>query len=142
MEELETVGYVQYEISNYAKPGRECLHNLGYWRADEYAGLGPSATSTRAGWRRQNLPDTAAYTSRVLEGSDRFASLEKLDSDTLRAERISLGLRTLDGIAVDEVAEDQRRALADHGLIESIGNRMRLTRKGRLVADEIAVEVV
>lgn len=142
MEELEAAGYVQYEISNYAKPGRECLHNLGYWRASDYAGLGPSATSTRAGWRRQNLPDTAVYTSRVLEGGDRFGSLEKLDAETLRAERISLGLRTLDGVAVDEIAEDQRLALADHGLIDSIGNRVRLTRKGRLVADEIAVEVV
>lgn len=142
MEELEAAGYGQYEISNYAKPGRECLHNLGYWRAADYAGLGPSAFSTRSGWRRQNLCDTAAYTSRVLEGGDRFESLERLDAATLRAERVSLGLRTRDGIAPEEVERKHREALLANGLLESAGSRLRLTRKGRLLADEIAVEVV
>lgn len=142
MEELEAAGYGQYEISNYAKPGRECLHNLGYWRAADYAGLGPSAVSTRAGWRRRNLGDTAEYTRRVMCGEDRFESLEKLDREILRAERIALGLRTREGVSPHSMDAVKREALIAEGLLESDNDRLRLTRRGRLLADEIAIELV
>jgi oxygen-independent coproporphyrinogen-3 oxidase len=142
MEELEAAGYGQYEISNYAKPGRECLHNLGYWSGKEYAALGPSAFSTRAGWRRRNIADTAVYTQRVLSGADRFESMEKLDADMLRAERIALGLRTRAGIVPGEVDQVRYEAMRSHGLLERGSGRIRLTRKGRLLADEIASELV
>lgn len=142
MEELEAAGYGHYEISNYAKPGRECLHNLGYWRAADYAGLGPSAVSTRAGWRRRNLADTAEYTRRVMLGEDRFESLERLDGEMLRAERIALGLRTREGILQEELDAARGQALLAEGLLEPANDRVRLTRRGRLLVDEIAVELV
>jgi oxygen-independent coproporphyrinogen III oxidase len=142
MEEFEAAGYGQYEISNYAKPGRECLHNLGYWRARDYAGLGPSAVSTRGGWRRKNVADTAAYTRRVLEGADRFESVERLDADIRRAELVSLGLRTREGIDAGLLDRTKTRQLESGGLIFLAEGRVALTRQGRLLADEIAVELV
>jgi hypothetical protein len=61
MANLATAGYSQYEISNYAKPGYECLHNLAYWLGRNYLGLGPSAFSTIGERRWQNTPDTSRY---------------------------------------------------------------------------------
>jgi oxygen-independent coproporphyrinogen III oxidase len=142
MKELEGAGYGQYEISNYAKAGRECLHNLGYWRAADYAGLGPSAVSTRSGWRRRNVADTAEFTRRVIHAEDRFESLEKLDKEILRFEQIALGLRTREGINAGLLESSQRQQMIGEGLLEESGASLRLTLKGRLLADEIAAELV
>ena len=141
MEEFEAAGYGQYEISNYAREGRECLHNLGYWRGADYAGLGPSAVSTRSGWRRKNVADTSAYTQRVLSGEDRFENLERLDKETLRAEKVSLGLRTREGVETTELDDLKIRQLESGGLVRVQDGRAALTREGRLVADGIAVEL-
>ena len=142
MGEFEAAGYPQYEISNYARSGRECLHNLGYWRGADYAGLGPSAFSTRAGWRRRNVADTADYTKRMIEGSDRFDFVERLDEATQRAERIAFSLRTSDGVPESLLPEKQAAALVQHGLVTQRDGRVFLTREGRLVADEIAAELI
>jgi oxygen-independent coproporphyrinogen-3 oxidase len=140
MDTLEQAGYQQYEISNYAKPGRECLHNLGYWRGADYAGFGPSAVSTRSGWRRKNLADTEAYTQRVLNGGDRFETLERLDAETLRLERLSLGLRTREGIEPEFLDEGRLRTLEAHGFVGISHGRVTLTRRGRLVADQVSAD--
>ncbi len=140
MDTLEQAGYQQYEISNYAKPGRECLHNLGYWRGADYAGFGPSAVSTRGGWRRKNLADTEAYTQRVLNGGDRFETLERLDAETLRLERLSLGLRTREGIEPEFLDEGRLRTLEAHGFVGISHGRVTLTRRGRLVADQVSAD--
>lgn len=142
MEELEAAGYPQYEISNYARLGRECLHNLGYWRGADYAGLGPSAFSTRDGWRRRNVADTADYTKRMLSEEDRFDFVERLDEDSRRAEKIAFSLRTTDGIPQSMLAQNQAAALVSHGLVIQRDGRVFLTREGRLVADEIAAELI
>ncbi len=68
MDLLEAAGYGQYEISNYARPGRESLHNFGYWNGDDYLGFGPSAFSTVGARRWQNVPDSAAYIARIAAG--------------------------------------------------------------------------
>jgi oxygen-independent coproporphyrinogen-3 oxidase len=142
MNELEAAGYPQYEISNYARPGRECLHNLGYWRGADYAGLGPSAFSTRSGWRRRNVADTADYTRQVLSDEDRFDFVERIDDDSRRAERIAFSLRTTDGVPETMLPENQAAALVQHGLVTKKDGRVYLTREGRLVADEIAAELI
>jgi len=142
MNELEAAGYPQYEISNYARPGRECLHNLGYWRGADYAGLGPSGFSTRAGWRRRNVADTADYTRRVLSDEDRFDFVERIDDDSRRAERIAFSLRTTDGVPESMLPQNQAAALLQHGLVTKKEGRVFLTREGRLVADEIAAELI
>ena len=142
MDTLEQAGYRQYEISNYAKPGRECLHNLGYWRGSDYAGFGPSAVSTRSGWRRKNLADTEAYTQRVLTGGDRFETLERLDAETLRFESLSLGLRTREGVPSDSFDEGRLRTLAAHGFVGISDGLVTLTRQGRVVADQVTTELL
>ena len=142
MGEFEAAGYPQYEISNYARVGRECLHNLGYWRGADYAGLGPSAFSTRASWRRRNVADTADYTKRMLSGNDRFDFVERLDEASQRAERIAFSLRTSDGVPESLLPEKQAAALVQHGLVTQRDGRVFLTREGRLVADEIAAELI
>ena len=142
MDAFESAGYGQYEISNYAKPDRECLHNLGYWRASDYAGLGPSAVSTRDGWRRKNLPDTEAYTRRMLDGEDRFETLERLGAESSRLEKLSLGLRTREGISPDFLDAEKLKNLVAHGFAQLTNGRLSLSREGRLLADQIATELL
>lgn len=142
METLEGAGYAQYEISNYARPGRECLHNLAYWQGEEYAGLGPSAFSTRAGRRWRNVADTSAYTARVHGG----LALEDFSEDvpeSLRAsERTAFALRTSAGISPSGADPRKLAALETNGLITLTGDKVVLTRRGRLVADEVAAELL
>ena len=142
VEVLEGAGYGQYEISNFARPGRECRHNLGYWRGEDYAGLGPSAFSTRGGWRRRNVADTEGYTRRVLGGLDRFESVEKIDEGARRFERVALGLRMREGVEEGMLDSAGVERLVANGLAVRDGGRVALTRGGRLLADEIAVEMV
>ncbi len=142
MDTLEQAGYRQYEISNYARLGRECLHNLGYWRGHDYTGLGPSAFSTRNGWRRRNVADTAEYTRLVLAHEDRFEFLERLDADIKRCEQVALALRTGEGIDAALLESTKLRHLEDNGLVKNAAGKVSLTRKGKLLADEIAAELV
>jgi len=142
MDELEAAGFGQYEISNYARPGRECLHNLAYWRGADYVGLGPSAFSTRGDTRWRNVADTAEYIRRVQCGSDPRDFSEPLDADTRRAERVAFSLRTTDGIPEPDVHPAQAGAMVAAGLLIRRNNRLHLTRKGKLLADEAAAELM
>ncbi|MFZ4777359.1 MAG: radical SAM family heme chaperone HemW [Terrimicrobiaceae bacterium] len=142
MELLGAAGFEQYEISNYSKPGRECLHNLAYWQGAEYAGFGPSAFSTRAGIRRRNIADTSEYIRRVAHHVDRHDFEELVPEDLRREEIIAFELRTKYGISVAGADPTIVGNLEAHGLIEIEAGRLRLTRKGKLVADEVAVELL
>ncbi|MCX7885841.1 MAG: radical SAM family heme chaperone HemW [Verrucomicrobiae bacterium] len=125
IETLTAAGYHHYEISNFAKPGHECQHNLAYWRGEDYLGLGPSAVST-VGLRRWTV------------GGEE----EHLTEEIKRAERIAFGLRMLDGIPAHYVnGYDISRLLAD-GLVERHNRRLRLTRRGLRYADTVAAEFV
>lgn len=137
---LEEAGYPAYETSNFAAPGRECRHNLAYWRGADYLGLGPSAFSTVGDRRWSNVRDTAAYTARILAGGSAEGTSEPLSATTRRSEEIAFGLRTREGIAAEWLAPWPREAddLVAHGLLEMAGPRARLTSRGRLVADEVA----
>ncbi len=142
VEILSATGYTQYEISNYARPGRECLHNLAYWEGADYLGLGPSAWSTIGDRRWQNIPDTAAYVRAVKAGMPPVANEEILPHATREAERIAFGLRTSSGIDRTMLTDHQDLVarLREEGLLEDRGPRLRLTPRGRLLADEIAAE--
>ncbi len=138
MDELGAAGYLQYEISNYAPPGRECLHNLAYWTGADYIGLGPSAFSTLGERRWKNVSDTAEYIARIAADPADFH--EPVNAETRLAEHVAFSLRTSRGVAartVERWAPDLDR-LSAHGYIERAGDRWRLTRRGKLVADEIA----
>lgn len=100
-ESLTAAGYVHYEISNYARPGFACRHNLGYWQRQSCFGLGAGAHSfSAAGWgeRRATAPDLAAYRHAVLAGRDPTERLEVFDRTAAMRETLYLGLRTRTGV--------------------------------------------
>ena len=144
VEMLSAAGYGQYEISNHARPGRECRHNLAYWEGADYLGLGPSAWSTIGERRWQNAPDTAAYVQAVQAGVRPLRNEEILPAATREAERIAFGLRMNAGIDPARLAERHEliTGLREEGLLEDHGPRVRLTPRGRLLADEIAAELI
>lgn len=159
-ERLAQAGLPAYEISNFARPSAECRHNQGIWRGEDYLGLGPSAVSTVAGQRWRNIAETARYSewlAQIKIGGEGSASTtheraleqleeirterETLELPTQRRERILLGLRTREGIALsllDEHGTSKNAAdLLQEGLVETISNRLVLTAAGRLVADSV-----
>ena len=138
MDALEAAGYEQYEISNYARPGFASLHNHAYWAGSDYLGIGPSAFSTVAWERSQNVADYRVYSDRVLAGESPTASIEKLTSENKRSERIALSLRTRDGLPAMLVQAQKARELFELGLLEQMNGNLVLTRRGRAVADSVA----
>jgi len=137
---LGAAGLVDYEISNFARPGFESQHNLAYWRGADYLGLGPSACSTIGGLRWRNVPDTRAYAERIARGESVRGELETLDPATRTKERIMFGLRMREGVARTEFGGDtvQLKELAAHGLAFEQDGRVHLTARGKLVADSVA----
>jgi oxygen-independent coproporphyrinogen-3 oxidase len=144
VEVLSSAGYAQYEISNYARPGRACRHNLAYWEGADYLGLGPSAWSTVGERRWQNVPDTAGYVRALQAGVRPISTEEILPLETREAEKIAFGLRMNAGIDPVKLAANHAlvTSLRAEGLLEDHGPRIRLTARGRLLADEIAAELI
>lgn len=140
MASLATAGYSQYEISNYAKPGYECLHNLAYWLGRNYLGLGPSAFSTIGERRWQNTPDTSRYIEQLRSSIEPINFKEHVSDGVRKAEGIAFGLRTAIGVSASEMTRwtSELDALRQEGYIQEENARIRLTAKGRMVADSIA----
>jgi coproporphyrinogen III oxidase-like Fe-S oxidoreductase len=137
---LESAGLAHYEISNYARPGFESRHNLAYWLGADYLGFGPSAFSTVGLDRWQNIPDTMEYMRRIRAGESGGEFRESLSSRTRTGEILAFGLRTANGID-QSTAAPWRNELApffQHGLVFEDGNRIRLTARGKLLADSVA----
>jgi oxygen-independent coproporphyrinogen-3 oxidase len=139
MDFLGAHGFEQYEISNYAQPERECLHNLAYWHGRDYLGLGPSAFSTVGRSRWQNIADTQSYIAQIMQGGLARSFAEDLEEKTRESERIIFGLRTNNGILRSKIAHQDvdLHDLEKAGYLEAAGDYIRLTRAGRMVADEI-----
>jgi oxygen-independent coproporphyrinogen-3 oxidase len=139
---LESNGFHHYEISNYAKPGFECLHNQQYWSRRTYLGLGPSAHSfdgQRRGW---NISDVEQYMDHLRQNKSPVEAWEKLSESDLALEKTALGLRTDKGILIGkQISEEQAKQLCREGLAERKKDRLILTPRGFLLADEIAVQV-
>lgn len=157
-EALEARGYVHYEVSNYARPGHEARHNLGYWRGNDYVGLGCAAygtlsTGSGRGRRYRNRTDPARYMAEALAGRTTEGSSEELPAETRLRERIMLGLRLAEGLdlaaAADELGvpawTNERRRAADRlvrkGLLEIEGGRVRVPARSWLFADGVAAEL-
>jgi oxygen-independent coproporphyrinogen-3 oxidase len=148
---LREAGFEQYEVSNYAKPGKRSRHNLNYWHHGTYLGFGPSAHSfwTVEGVPRRwwNAPHLPTYLRKIAEGSTPIAAEEELTPRDVVNERIFLGLRS-DGLDVrsleewgdrfEERAGEILRGLVDRDLLMVDGHRYRLTSAGYLLCDEIA----
>jgi oxygen-independent coproporphyrinogen-3 oxidase len=95
---LEEYGFMQYEVSNFARPGRECLHNLNYWNLGEYAGIGAGASSYFDGSRYTNVKSIEEYIRRIRGNEDPADYSEKCDEEMKKKEYIMLKLRTKAGI--------------------------------------------
>lgn len=142
---LTASGFDHYETSNYAKPGHHSTHNQGYWRGEDYLGLGPSAVSTLEGVRWKNVADTGSYVAQVQAIGHALTESEALDAEARRLERIALGLRTKEGIPLDLLtSEALERALlfAEEGLARIQHGRLVLIHHGRALVDPIAAELV
>jgi oxygen-independent coproporphyrinogen-3 oxidase len=106
---LEAAGYRRYEVSNFARPGHECRHNLAYWQGEDYLGIGAASVSTVGAERRTNPASVADY----LAG--RPPHLEPLTEGTRLWEKAMLGLRTREGVSEETVLP-----VIDHGVLERL----------------------
>jgi oxygen-independent coproporphyrinogen III oxidase len=140
METLTSGGFIQYEISNYAKPGCESQHNRAYWLGRDYLGFGPSAFSTVGNRRWENIRDTAEYTRRAIGGENTAHFREDLTSLQRAGEIAAFRLRMGEGMPIEDLAL-WREAVAEFErteLLERAGDRLRLTPRGKMVADSVA----
>ncbi len=135
-ERLSAAGLANYEISNWARPGHECRHNLLYWSQGDYRGFGCAAHSHDAGRRWWNVRTPERYLELIRSGRSAEADREDLDAATRRIEGLQLSLRTRDGVPVEAL---DREELGD--LVEESGGRLMLTRAGRLLANEVALRL-
>jgi oxygen-independent coproporphyrinogen-3 oxidase len=148
--QLETAGFHRYEISNWAKPGRACQHNLRYWRGLEYLGLGPSAQSYLSESRFGNVSSVDQYSKQLEAGKLPIAERERLPRLQQEKERIVFGLRLLEGVPIDWVqglSQDEAWSTSFNNLLEEdyllqTGSRVQLTRKGRQFADTVGMRLL
>jgi putative oxygen-independent coproporphyrinogen III oxidase len=143
VERLEHIGIHRYEISNFARPGFESLHNLKYWQLEPYAGFGADAHSFDGSVRGQNIESPSDYVGRIEGGRS-----VRIDSTVANAaeERFFVGLRLTQGIqplAEEWLKFEQpiQRFLAD-GLLARDGARLRLTDRGVLFSNEVFAELI
>lgn len=146
-------GLAHYEVSNAARPGAECRHNLGYWLGRDYLGLGPAAVSAIGGVRWRNVEDVGAYADRIENGGAVVAYAERLSAPARLLERVMLGLRLRDGFdlaaaeaecggALQALAGDAVSALIDQGLLARNGDQLRLTPAGFPLANQVVAQLM
>jgi len=148
---LATAGFAQYEVSNYARAGRECRHNLVYWRNEPWWAIGPSASGYIGGHRYKVVPRLGDWLARGADGSAPVVDHEAPDEMRNTSEAVMLGLRLSEGIS----AELERRAVEleparaavlagalAEGLLERAGDRLRFTRRGMMLANETLAKLV
>lgn len=152
MDRLTNAGYEQYEVSNFARNGRTCRHNLTYWHAEPYIAVGPSAHGLLGNTRYWNHRSLTAWGARVDAGEVPQANTEELDAGAQLVEYTFLHLRA-DGLPVKAFERrfgiDVRIALQPHlqhwldaDMIRDTGETLRLTREGYAVCDDITVTAI
>ena len=166
VETLEAAGYRWYETANFCREGTaagagaaataprdlRAQHNLGYWLARDYLGIGIGAVSTVAGTRWRNAPKLAAYVEALARGEAPPREVEPLDAATRATERVMLGLRLDEPLAVDlggagdlraAIDADALERLAHLGLVElGEGGTLRLTRRGRFLGGGVTADLL
>jgi oxygen-independent coproporphyrinogen-3 oxidase len=131
---LKAHGYHHYEISNFAQPGKECLHNINYWENGDYIGVGVGAHSHLNGRRWSNpncIEEYLKTASRITPNETRIATDQR--------ETLFLGLRLLDGISTKHFAgfEKEVAELINDGLLEEKNGNFRLTRRGLFLGNMV-----
>jgi oxygen-independent coproporphyrinogen-3 oxidase len=150
---LAEAGYAQYEVSNFAKPGHECRHNLATWEMREWIGYGPSAASQFAGRRWSNVADTERWAAGVETGKPAVEQVVELSPALLLCDALVFGLRMNRGVEPQALARrfgaelpsgftELAERLAEEGLATWKAGRLALTDEGRLVADAVGLEVM
>jgi oxygen-independent coproporphyrinogen III oxidase len=153
IDRLGAAGLAQYEVSNFARPGRRCRHNETYWANDAYFGFGTGAARYVLGRRELNRRDTADYIRRVLAGESPTFQSEELPPAEAARETAAVQLRRTDGIGrgafrertgfdFDALTGGRTAAYVAEGLVADDGAAVRLTRRGFCVADALVVKLV
>lgn len=147
-ERLQDAGYEWYEVSNWARtPALRSRHNHSYWTSEDWWGIGPGAHSHIGGVRWWNVKHPSAYASRIVAGVSPAQAREIVSDEARAMERVLLGIRLREGLAIEDVSSTRRHLLAEwvsRGLLdgrELLEGRAVPTREGRLVADFMAREL-
>jgi len=153
IDDLAATGYEQYEISNFAKSGQRCLHNLIYWKNEPYIGVGPSAAGYLDGTRTRNVSNTREYIRRIERDGHAVVESERLTGAALAGETAMLQLRLNEGLVFEDFLRwtqtDARRAFAEsiaryagQGWLTVTDRGVALTRSGRLMADTVIADFI
>lgn len=153
IETLNENGLRQYEVSSFAKPGQQCLHNLGYWNGDPFFAFGPGAARFVDGIRETNHQSTMRYLKLVDLGESPVADREKLEGDAAARERLAIGLRRIAGVSesdfkrrtgssIHELLGELENQWVENGLLVRGSDRWQLTPRGIMVCDWIAGEIL
>ncbi|MDI9402314.1 MAG: radical SAM family heme chaperone HemW [Limnohabitans sp.] len=153
VEMLATAGFARYEISNYARAGRECRHNLVYWRNESWWALGPSASGSIAGTRFKVVPRLGDWLARSADDSQPVVDVEEPDAARNTSEALMLGLRLAEGVSVDlekravELEPARGRVISEaieSGFLErdTTAARLRFTARGMILANEVLVQLI
>jgi oxygen-independent coproporphyrinogen-3 oxidase len=148
MERLEAAGYEQYEISNVARPGRRCRHNLKYWSDGEWMGFGCGAHGTVDAVRTKNVAATEDYIACIGRGEPVAAEVRRLSASERLGDALFMGLRLSDGIDLEAIGQrhgvdvwqkhgDELEPFLAAGILRRQGTRLALTRQGMLLANEV-----
>lgn len=141
VEYLVSQGYEHYEISNFALPGFRCLHNQLYWTDQPYLGLGCGASSYWEGKRWTNTASLQAYCDALEKGQEPpLREKEILEGASKLGEKLILGLRLTQGIhdpEAEKTFEEEIRKFVEWGLLERRERSLRLTARGRLLANQV-----
>ena len=132
-------GYGHYEISNWAKPGYECRHNLGYWERRPYVGLGAGAHSYRDNARWWNVRPPQEYIETVMRGDLPIGGAESLEAKDAYLEEVFLRLRTLQGIPASWIEDDRAAPFIDSGLLVDDFGSLVPTERGMLLLNELVL---
>ncbi|NGX43174.1 MAG: Oxygen-independent coproporphyrinogen-III oxidase-like protein YqeR [Chlamydiae bacterium] len=149
---LEKHGWTQYEVSAFQKDGLSSRHNVGYWTARPFLGFGPSAFSYWKGKRFRNVADLSRYSRVLKEGLSPVDFEEELPEVDKKRELLAINLRMLEGVDMGEFARrhgdlDRETAtklqeLVQQGLLSWSDNKLKLTRRGLLLYDAVATEII
>lgn len=146
-------GLRQYEISNFAVPGSECRHNINYWLNSEYYAAGAGAVSCLAGKRERREDNPLQYCRRIEQENEAVVVAECLDKEASFRESVVVGLRMVDGVScqalrdrygldIDFYYGDIIKKMINAALVERSSTHLRLTARGRQVANAVMVELV
>lgn len=150
---MERADFQRYEISNYARPGHECRHNVNYWNNGSYLGFGPGAVTCKSGRRMTALADVEQFCERIQAGQPVRVDEEELSPEERFRETVIMGLRMTRGVSLNALEKrfginlityygatlDQ---LIMQQLLEIHQGRLRLTERGLLLANTVMAELV